>query len=337
VKLDAADLHRNWPTGPQDELLRIITTGSDVRERWQDWSAKYEIRNTDVYRLVPALYRRLSEAGLDEGAYLRGVVRHCFTSGVVQQQAARDVRVRLDEAQIPSLVLKGLAISLTLGYTPRHMGDVDIMVPIERVGEAIDLVLALGWTATLGINTEGLLNTLPLTHATGFDRGGLQLDLHWHSVHQDPSPTFNEPLWKRASKQSGFFVPSKTDLLLQTVMHGVRHDSCAHAWPGDLYAIHRSDNEPVDWDLLVDTAVARRLLIQLQVLLAAFDTYIPGEVPVHVRDAVHREAFSKEELLEHRGLTSRNPLPEEAHAVGVMRHRRQTWPGFIRTKRGRLF
>lgn len=337
MRVPEEDLYRHWPSGPQAELLEIILSDEPVADRWDGWQARYPIRDTDAYRLVPALYRRLQQDGIVPGAYLKGVARHCYASGVVQRQAAYEMVGRLAAAEIPCLAMKGLALSTLLGYTPRHMGDVDLLVPKDRVKEALQITLAAGWIPNTGMNIHDLLRTMRFTHAADFTRAGLRLDLHWHTAHQDRSTTFDLPVWGRSSLKGVLTIPSRTDLLFQTMLHGLRHDASAHAWPVDLFNIVKASDEPLDWQTLMTVATSRRLMVQLNVLVTALDHYVPGTVPAGVRERVQTEDVSHLELLEHRGITSRTPSQEEWQAVLRLAFRRQNETGHLRAQQGRLF
>lgn len=322
------DLRRNWPAGSQDELLRVVTAQDRVVERWTAWQESHDIRKVDVYRLVPALYRRLKGEGVEGGAYLRGVARHCYAAGAFQQRVAAEMTDRFGEAGIQVMALKGLALSKFLGYVPRHMGDVDLMVPLDRVEEAIDLTLAAGWKSDVNYPAEDLKYSVRLSHATGFQREGQHFDLHWHAIHQDQHQDFDQPMWQRSTLRGSIHIPSKTDLLFHTVLHGIRKGSVV-LWPADLYSILTSkSDERIDWDALIEVSVNRRLLVQLQVLMAALDDYLPGNVPDDVKARVHRQMISEMEMLEHISITSSDWDRSMHRAYQVMRIKRSR-PGRI--------
>lgn len=323
------DLYRNWPTGAQEELMRALTPQSDAQTIWTKWQEQYSVKDVDVHRILPALYRRLSQEGVDGGPYLRGMSRHCYVSGAVRQKVAKELAERFSIAGIPVLALKGLAMSLAFGYTPRHMEDIDLMVPLNRAEEAIDLTLASGWTSNQGLNTNNLKATISGAHAGWFQKEGLHFDLHWHSVHQDQSLSFDTPVWERSSPGT-IRIPSKTDLLFQTALHGIRFGSPAHVWPADIFSIIGSYPGPIDWEVLLQTAINRRFSVQLKVLVTALNAYLPGVVPESVTLSVNKHYVSPLEALEHRGLTSRHRSLIEDRAVGKMYWYRRNVAGILK-------
>lgn len=296
ASLRAEDLERGFPQGPQAALLRVISATSNVAALWEDWQTTYDLKNVEIYRLIPALYFKLQEVGIEGGRYLRGVVRHAYAAGALQQQVGREMVDRLGASGIPTIALKGLALALHLGHAPRHMSDIDLLIPRDRVDESVDLVMAAGWVPDFNVTAEDLKRSPDVAHGWGFRRGAFQFDLHWCSVHQDQGPTFDEAIWFSSVKRGAFRVPSKTHLLFQLVLHGIRQYSPALVWAADLYALLKAPGE-IEWDALIRLAEDRRLLVQLHVLLKALSPYM--EVP----DLGTRH-ITLVEVEEHRDITS---------------------------------
>lgn len=301
--LSPSDLRRSWPTPPQEELLRLLLSSGPVLPLWDEWRSRWSVDadGVEVYRLLPSLYERLAKEGVEGGRYLRGVSRHCYAAGVVQQRAGAEISSTLGREGIPTLALKGLALSATLGNIPRHMCDVDILVPRSRAEDALRAVTSAGWESDSGLSLEDMLSSVDRVHARGLRRGDISFDLHWRSTHQDQSDAFDAPLWERAVDARGTLVPSKTDLLLQVAMHGVRRDSRTHVWPLDLITLYAGAEGPILWQQIVETALRRRLVIQATVLAETLEAFIPGSVPGEVRDLLTSQDVSAMEVLEHRG------------------------------------
>lgn len=311
------DLHRNLPTGAQAELLQIIVGPGSAAEGWARWRETYSLEKVEIYRLIPALYFRLQKECVEGGPYLRGVVRHCYAAGAIQQRTAREMVESFSRVEIPAVALKGLALSLHLGFAPRHMSDIDFLVPFDRRDEAIDIVLASGWIPDFGVNAEDLHNAHTVAHGWGFQREGQRFDLHWHSVHQDQNPSFDEPVWASTLKKGGMLVPSKTMLLFQILLHGMRQFSRALVWTADVHSLLDAPGE-IEWPKLFKLATDRRLLVPLHVLLLVLGEY--RDVP----QGPSFEDVTPTEVAEHRGLTTREPTLMESRAVLRMaRYRRE--------------
>lgn len=317
TSLRVEDLERNFPRGPQAALLRVISS-KDVGPAWEEWQSTYDLKDVEIYRLIPALYFRLQEAGIEGGRYLRGVVRHAYAAGALQKQVGREMVDRLSAAQIPTLALKGLALALHLGYAPRHMSDIDLLIPRDRVDQAVDIVMAAGWVPDFGVTAEDVKLSPEVAHGWGFRRGVFQFDLHWCSVHQDQGRTFDEAVWRGSVKRGGFQVPSKTHLMFQLVLHGIRQYSPALVWPADLYSLLKAPGE-IAWEDLFQLAEDRRLLVQLHVLLRALSPYM--EVP-----SPPPRLITPIEVLEHRDITSNR---QESRVVQDLANYRKRLSGRI--------
>lgn len=319
VSLREEDLKRNFPSGAPADLLDVITS-SNVVEGWAAWQERYSLRDVEIYRLIPALYFRLQEEGVEAGTYLRGVVRHCYAAGAIQQQEALKLMGRLGAAGIETLALKGLALSLHLGYAPRHMSDIDLLIPVERVDDAVDIVVGAGWVPDFGVRAEDVKKAPDVAHGWGFRQGPLQFDLHWHSTHQDQSWSFDSLIWETAERRGRFLVPSKTLLMFQILLHGFRQFSQSLVWTADLYSLLKAPGE-IEWEQLAELAQKRRLLVPFRVLLTALSRY------TSVPPVPDRRRVTMAEVEEHRGLTTRAPTLREAQAVRFMADYRKNHEG----------
>lgn len=300
--LSPDDLRRGWPSPPQEEMLQVVLSKDEALPRWRAWQEKYSLEDVkvDVHRVIPALYDRLAEEGVEGGPHLRGVARHCYVSGALHLREAERMASFLDKAGITNMAMKGLAVSVMTGRTWRHMSDFDMMVPYEDAEKAVRAVMSDGWTS--GTTVDEVLATVGKVHSAGFLRGSAGFDLHWHSNHQDQSDAFDGPVLERSTVCGAHRVPSKTDLLLQTAIHGMRVDSRGHVWPLDAAIILSRVDGPVLWDQILETAVRRRLVVQARSLAETLSYFVPGSVPQPVVDALSAACVTSVEVLEHRGI-----------------------------------
>ncbi len=336
-----ADLHRNWPSDAQQALIRISSSPDDawVRASWNDWCTRFVVRDpaAGAYRLLPALYRRLLRAGVNDDAmpHLKGVARHCFTAGALNRRLAIEVVAKLSAAEIPVLALKGLALALACpGEVPRPMSDIDLLVPPQYAHHAVDIVAQLGFVPGPHNTFASVKAAIGHTHGHGFQRGSSHLDLHWQSVHHDPNFSFDSPVWQRARAvalhDQVLALPDPTDLLLQVVLHGLFYNaSHIWTWPADMLVVLDIAQGRIDWPRLLEIAQTRRLLVPLRVLLTALDAFAPGTVPPDYAHAVAAEGVTFVELAEHRGFTghwTRAPQVDLRARDYMIARRRQT-PG----------
>ncbi|MGH3055998.1 MAG: nucleotidyltransferase family protein, partial [Gaiellaceae bacterium] len=109
---------RAWrPTGDQILLLRSALFEEDAaREAWARWRAANTPESADPgsARLFPLAYRNLVSAGIPEPdlAQLRSAYRAAWFRNQLLLKRAAEALQALNEAGIPTLVLKGVALAV---------------------------------------------------------------------------------------------------------------------------------------------------------------------------------------------------------------------------------
>jgi len=159
---------------------------------------------------------------------------------------------------IPTLPFKGplLAIQAYGNLSLRQFGDLDVLIPIERVNAAIELLVAEGYEP---INLQRLSN-MEQKKDVGFvskDKN-VNLELHWKlSGGHFSLPLEMNRLWKQletvnlAGIDVGAF-PFNT-LLIYLCLHGARHCWERFGWICDINELIRSQDE-IDWEQLAEEA-----------------------------------------------------------------------------------
>ena len=133
-----------WPTREQELLLRAgLGYGQPATEAWTQWRATvpYEHLDQASYRLLPLVYRRLRDEGLNDPLlpFMRGVHRRTWHDNHLLFHHAQTLLRAFHAAGIPTLVLKGPALTLLYykDYGLRPMGDFDILVPTAQAEAAL--------------------------------------------------------------------------------------------------------------------------------------------------------------------------------------------------------
>ncbi len=248
-----------WPT-PERELL--LGAGLWERERalaaWTSWRRSTPLDDLEGHtsQLLPLVYRNLAEAAGDdpEWSRVRGIYRRYWSNNQLLLHDALGVLGRLQGAGVPTLVLKGVALSRI--YYPdagcRPMVDVDLLVPPDRPLEAIALLEGSGWESAI----DGIADGLETRHSASFhgSRDGSDLDLHWNVFWQ---PTDETDFWERAvplelSDEVSTLALSPTDQLLHVLAHGTYWSTVTFRWVAD--AIMLTRRAEVDWALFAATA-----------------------------------------------------------------------------------
>jgi putative nucleotidyltransferase-like protein len=192
----------------------------------------------------------------------------------------------LHEAGVDKIVLlKGMAMILNFynDFGVRVIGDVDILIRKEHLKIAAPLLRAEGWeqnVSHLDLENEEHLkrwHALNFTHPTG-----LRLDLHWSFIEEN-SPPLDEAVLRDAAalNTKGLYIPTPTDLLLQTCIHGVKYSPVPLIrWVADAVTLLKVSK--IEWDRFIELAtqarICRPLYFALQYLADPFEAPIPPSV-----------------------------------------------------------
>jgi hypothetical protein len=320
------------PSRPAElELLLLeaaLAEGEQARGAWEEASRRVgsvERLEGENYRLLPLLYRNLSEHGV-EGAglgRLKGVYRHSWYVNHMHFRRAAEVLGSLERASVDTLVLKGGALSRLYYDAPgtRPMEDVDVLVRRRQVDRAIEVLERDGWKPSFVDPIESKLRT---RHSGEWrhPRGG-KLDLHWSPLWQ---PTDEGPFWEEAipleigGTRTRALCPE--DQLFHLCVHGVSWNMRPPYWAADAVMLMRSRGE-LDWERLVEQARANRLSLALEYGLRFLDEHFELDIPTAVLARLGAIPRSRAERLDHR-LARAHPYPGVNTLRSWARYRRQT-------------
>jgi hypothetical protein len=199
----------------------------------------------------------------------------------------------LERAGVPTLVLKGPAVAVTLygDLFLREFGDLDILVKSADVTRATEVAQALGfapWKATAGAQEE-LLQHVDYSRTFTRPDDDLDLDLHW-----DLARSFfrgrveAEALWRDTGALDLHGRELRTlspDLLLLSLcVHGAKHGP--FPWPRLKWIcdvaefVRRADH--LDWEAIIrragDLGCHRTLLFGLAVARPLLDGSLPPPI-----------------------------------------------------------
>lgn len=222
-----------------------------------DWGLFLELAYH--HRLYPMLFLKLSKMENSwvpakilqtlSHSYKKNTFKMLHLSGEMEQLSRLFI-----ENGIRPLFLKGpiLAADLYGEISMRTCGDLDILIPINDLEKANELLVNLGYEKDEYIQT--LLNDWKWRHhhfTYYHPSKGTKIEIHWR-LNPAPSiePTFNE-LWERKRQSSITSYPayfmSKEDLFFSLVTHGARHGWSRLRW---LVDIHQILNKDLNWGLL---------------------------------------------------------------------------------------
>lgn len=187
-------------------------------------------------------------------------------------------------ADIDHLFFKGVALAaLTTGDAgARGDGDVDVLVPPDRLGDAARALVAAGWTVRPTYTWDQASWAWRYqrwgAHEMAFDRDGRTVDLHWRlDPTYDGLPGFVD-LWAR--RQPIRIGPVEVDTLgrADAFAHTLRH-AAKDGWESlrSLVDVHRLARDPALRNLPVDRVAAGTL----SATEAAIG--LPGSAPAFTR------------------------------------------------------
>lgn len=301
---------RGYPVRPdQIHLLLLkaaLSEGDQARVAWQE--ARQRIGSIarlegGSYRLLPLLYRNLSEQGVEDPELerLKGVYRHCWYTNHMLFHEAGVLLGSLERAGVDTLVLKGGALSRLYYPVPgtRPMEDVDVLVHRRQAREAIEVLERDGWKLEAPAPIECVLRTRK-SSACSHPRGRF-LDLHWSPLWQ---PTDEQSFWDHAipleigGAQTRALCPE--DQLLHVCVHGMNANMRRPYWAADAVMISRSQEGKLDWQRLVELARDNELSLALEHGLRFLGDEFELDIPRTVLAQLGATTRSRSERLTHR-------------------------------------
>jgi len=256
------DLLLRATLGPLDEAagaLRLWRAGEDLSDP-----------DMGVLRLMPLLGERVAELAPDDVALRRKVAhvsRFAWLRGQLMLTKTAAGVAALQDAGIEVMLIKGAALIQIPGIERRlrMMDDLDVLVRPTDVLQASRVLTASGYPARLETASDDALRLLlPSLHALPFGDQGGEIDLHWHALHASRHPDIDRAWWPEAVPARLLDVPAlaaaPSDVLVQSIAHGSRWvQDAAPRWVVDVALLLGAAGATLDWDRVVDRAVATRL------------------------------------------------------------------------------
>jgi hypothetical protein len=280
-----------WPTAAQTLLLRAALGREAERVvAWNAWQSSADIEHLDSgsFRLLPLVYHSLTRLGVASPLLtrLKGVHRQSWFANQLLFQRVAGVLEALEQAQVPALVLKGVALT-ALWYRDeavRPMADADVLVKHTDIVAARDILRRLGWRPRLEAPEwpPRFCASWPFA-----DVQARELDLHWHVFPECLSDDADDDFWMAAVPLNvrGVAVAalSPADQLLHVLMHGLRWNPVPSIrWVADALTILDQVGTAFDWPRLVAQAEVRSFVpiveVGLRYLHEAFGASIPPAV-----------------------------------------------------------
>lgn len=259
---------RGWPASllSDSEVALIRAAGGvspdAVNAAWREFRrlAPQGSETLGERRLLPMVCRNLIRLGETPPRELRRAYAESFAASMRLMDGAARGLGALAAAGIPTMVLKGVALLVAHYRDPgaRPMSDVDILVPGERIDEALDALEGIGWRgdpARSWLSRGWHAGTLAIP-------GGLTADIHRHATYEARYPAADKGFFAHGIPLEVAGVATlamgPSDQLLHTLVHGLRWSIArSPIWIPDAAVVLRSGE--VDLERVVARASALRL------------------------------------------------------------------------------
>lgn len=303
----------DWRPSPHQRLLleACLGKGATAVRAWSEWCEAVDIEHSEVdggsFRLLPLAYRNLVRQSCEHPLMprLKGLFRKSWFENQIQLRAASAAVGRLDDAGIPSLMLKGIALALSCYEDPgeRPMEDFDLLVPARHARAALDVLVGNGWKTEYSDGLQVTDAIIAVRHGQNFSGpGGEKLDLHWHVLQECVALDADEPFWEEAvplvigGRQTRML--STEDQVLHVCAHGVEWNAVPPVrWVADVVTLLRSAGHGFLWDRLVTQSRRCRLAFRVGTALKLLKEQQWVEVPEEVlRELLRGNRFERWEL-----------------------------------------
>jgi hypothetical protein len=231
----------------------------------------------------------------------------------LQEFAERILRL-LEAAAVPTLVLKGLALGVTVYPAPglRTVSDIDILVPGKDLFRAMDALVQGGLHAAADRPRKPA--DLRRNHAAVLSpskRHEPTLDLHWHVLSSGRSDDDDAPFWAEARPLriggAATLGLCPEDQLLHALVHGVRWTRMPHVrWVADATLILRAEKGALRADRFLEMTRACDVVAPVQEGLR-----IVAEVTGEGRELLERALSLRKSRFAERAFRARATAYEE--------------------------
>lgn len=264
---------RGWRADALSDTERLLLRAAGLREAegasaaWR--SFRERVREGDEQkgerRLLPLVCRNLLKLGHPKDPFLAREYAQSFGATARMVGEVAPALQALHRASIPAMVLKGTALALThyrdMGARP--MSDVDILVPEDRIVDALDLLKAAGFQGNPSrewLETESHADTLTAA-------SGTCIDLHRHATYEARFRAADQAFFADAVSLEVAGAPALAmnpgDQLLHILIHGLRWSIArSPMWVVDAATILRGGG--VDVEKTVARAASLRFVVPLE-------------------------------------------------------------------------
>jgi len=297
------------PAADRNLLRAILGDGEIARDAYSAWrrDLDWSIIPPAWQRLLPILHHNATRLGIDDPLLKRigGVRRYLWARNLRLMKLAKMVHGALIAAAVPVMALKGSALVAHrfVNRSIRPMEDLDILVPPDRVADAMDVLEGLGMRASPFRRDSVLRRVLPQAEMSGSafrTTDGDYIDLHWNAMHLDRRPSADVPMWQRSRsidfEGAPIRVPDPVDLVLQICGHGAQDGGAALMRAVVDTAIVVRSTTAFDWHALLARAGDHRMSAIVSDAVGILADAIGDEGIVRAHDALASQSTVVEQI-----------------------------------------
>lgn len=176
---------------PRRRLILRAAIGTDdvAVAAWRAWRSHFHVAEADEEesRLLTLIAYRLQQLDLGDPEFARieGLRRFQWAESASIRGALQETLNALEAAGVESMVFKGVALLDVYPNTAtRTMHDVDLLVPGERLDQALSVLQRTGWQPFHRIRFSSVRHVARHLPGWNFKNArGQSIDLHWRPLH----------------------------------------------------------------------------------------------------------------------------------------------------------
>ena len=276
---------------PEAKAARMTAVGAE------EWSVL--LFEAERHGLAPLLYRRIGSTGAQDAVPAQdwGRLRTLYLKSLARNMKifheVKNLLRLLADAGVPVIALKGayLAECVYGDIALRPMGDVDLLVPKDRLAHARKAMMDGGYREQMEGGYSGIEVVCEISNHLFplIGPGGLAVEIHW--TIENPTVPFRidvDGLWERATPVRvggvGISGLSPEDLVLHLCLHAAAHHGFENGFRGicDLHQAIEVYEGAFEWSEMVGRSkswgVERSISLPLHLAGKWFGTEIPGGI-----------------------------------------------------------
>ncbi|MBN2829208.1 MAG: nucleotidyltransferase family protein [Candidatus Cloacimonetes bacterium] len=271
-------------------LHAILDKSSEsALSHFESWLASINFEEIEggSYRLIPALYKRISllKPDFPHKNRMKGIYRYFLYKNNSIMHNGLTLLDAFSRNNIDCILLKGAALITSYYGEPalRPMNDLDILVRREDAQKAFSLMEELGWKPR---RNKKFLTQFKRTNGIAMSNGsGFETDLHWDVVSQSMWKDSEKSYWENYEtveyKGRRLRILNPEMQIIHNTSHGLKWNKMSSIrWIPDVALIIEKRRDDIDWDCLMDIIIDKKLVFTMKQGLNFLVDEFGADIPV---------------------------------------------------------